>query len=60
MDVNATLSLIRSLVEHREGMVEAERLEALDLMSGHFAALDEWLSRGGFLPAAWNKGRVTT
>jgi len=23
----------------------------------HFEALDEWLSRGGFLPADWNKGR---
>jgi hypothetical protein len=35
----------------------AEAAEAAVDMADSFAALDEWLSKGGFAPAAW-KGRL--
>jgi hypothetical protein len=43
MDPNAALALIRDT-----GSSPEERLEA-------FEALDGWLSRGGFLPADWDR-----
>lgn len=50
MDPNATLEQIRRLFSDTDtwdGLTLAEVKE-------HFEALDQWLSRGGFLPAAWN------
>ncbi len=49
MDINATLAEIRLIVQARLDNEEDDRLaEAV-----HY--LDEWLSNGGFLPAAWQK-----
>ena len=48
MDPDTTLSELRTLLPAvREGEVVAE--EFLD----RFEALDEWLRKGGYLPAAW-------
>lgn len=46
MDPNATLNALRELLAGDDGEV-AET----------FAALDEWLSNGGFLPDDWRKDR---
>lgn len=36
-----------------------DRLTDIAIESAQFIqALDEWLSRGGFLPAKWQKGRT--
>jgi len=52
MDPNATLSEIRSILGSSDlELPDYERLADLT------AALDEWISRGGFLPAAWENAR---
>lgn len=52
MDVNATLAEIRALVRAEEsGEGDATRLAEL------VAALDAWLTRGGFLPDEWDAAR---
>jgi hypothetical protein len=48
MDPDATLQAIRELVENNDGSPEALAL------AENFRSLDEWLSRGGFLPTDWN------
>lgn len=61
MDVDATLVELRALIsrcqrtgygdtrpEERDGWAE-DSLEALEM----FAVLDEFLSRGGYLPTGW-------
>lgn len=51
MDPNANLEEQRRIVSTiiRDGSGDAERLA--DLVE----ALDEWLSKGGFLPEAWKR-----
>lgn len=58
MDVNATLARIRVLTgwfldsdHERSGDFISNALELAELN----AALDEWLSRGGFVPDAWKR-----
>lgn len=58
MDPDVTLADIRALCAD---MPDSETTSAAD-MGAHLAALidsvealDEWLSRGGFLPAAWQR-----
>jgi hypothetical protein len=46
MDPNATLAQIRELIA---AGTKVDLEQAAELMT----ALDEWLSRGGFLPDAW-------
>jgi hypothetical protein len=48
MDPNATLTMLRALVDDDDAPPSVGYL---------FAALDGWLSSGGFLPAAWANGR---
>jgi hypothetical protein len=48
MDPNVALQQLRAAMRNGEA----------DLAHDLFEELDEWLSRGGFLPAAWNT-RVT-
>ena len=47
MDPNETLALIRELCEKPVGLDTCEELQPL------VTALDEWMSRGGFLPDDW-------
>ncbi len=47
MDPNTTLARLRELAAAADDVEEAAELAEA------FHALDEWLSRGGFLPADW-------
>lgn len=49
MDPNATLTELRSLVVNHEGNTTPEHDQLVEL----FSDLDEWISKGGVLPAAW-------
>lgn len=54
MDPNETLRMLRELSEDiTEHGATPDKAHALAEL---FAALDEWLNRGGFLPAAWQTG----
>lgn len=59
MDPDETLRVIRLTARQME--VDSDpairAAHALELAE-HVAALDEWLSNGGFLPLAWMKGRT--
>lgn len=54
MDPNTTLKDIRGLVEKWKTNLGLAEYEA-DLLTEYIAALDEWLSYGGFLPQAWEQ-----
>lgn len=50
MDPDETLRQLRDLFgEHDKDPTLSELRDAMDL----FESLDDWLSRGGFLPSAW-------
>jgi hypothetical protein len=56
MDPDATLAQLRQAIETlwaAESSVAAA--SAADSIAEHATALDQWLSRGGFLPAAWSR-----
>lgn len=60
MDVNATLRVLRqaySDYEDTRGNAQGPEIDAADRMRDAIVALDEWLTRGGFLPAAWSANR---
>jgi hypothetical protein len=54
MDPNEALRRIRELVTPGAERTDPDGAELSELVQG----LDEWLSRGGFLPQAWAKGRM--
>lgn len=54
MDPNQTLNDARDACKHwTHGERGDHDLVAFDELVSAFEALDEWLSRGGFLPDAW-------
>ena len=53
MDPNATLKRIRQIIAEGDDGSESLTEELPELVE----ALDEWLSKGGFLPLEWAKGR---
>lgn len=61
MDPNATLEYLRSLVRQVNELRDSDTVdvENFDEKAGEladsFAALDEWLSRGGFRPTTWEQ-----
>ena len=61
MDPNETLRMIREVVAWEQNRTGDETYGADDFadMLGEvtelIADLDEWLTRGGFLPADWNR-----
>lgn len=58
MDPNAALAEIRKLVERASDLESFPRPDPAELLTELAEAvegLDEWLSKGGFLPTAWNK-----
>ena len=55
MDPDATLKEIRELLEIWK--VEAFHAEEVERLAELVEALDEWLSKGGFLPKAWRPVR---
>lgn len=50
MDPSETLANIRWLVKHHNNEDDTSELV------NNINALDEWLSKGGFLPDDWSKG----
>jgi hypothetical protein len=67
MDPDEALRQLRAAIEAYHAAVgpdadrDANREAAACSMAEHAAALDRWLSAGGFLPTAWVQpaGRVT-
>ena len=56
MDPDAALAQMREAIKTlwaAESSVAAAA--AADSLAEHAAALDQWLSKGGFLPAAWSR-----
>lgn len=53
MDPNAALGVIRDLCEKIQNGTATN--SAPEELTDVFAALDEWLSKGGFLPMAWQR-----
>ncbi|KZM71633.1 hypothetical protein AWN90_02600 [Nocardia terpenica] len=61
MDPDAALGRIRQLVrEVQQGNDNDESIDYLDELIDHWDALDDWLSRGGFPPASWDRDRDQT
>lgn len=57
MDPNANLATLRRLVDRIIAAPDlAGQDDAIELAT-LTEALDNWLSRGGFLPSEWQKGR---
>ena len=52
MDPNEALAIIRAAAERYRDDLSTE-VEDLAPALEAFEALDEWLSKGGFLPGAW-------
>jgi len=62
MDPNETLRKARAaagaliaLIDGSESSVDDRLLTEAEDLAEAFQALDSWLSRGGFLPTAWNR-----
>jgi hypothetical protein len=54
MDPTVTLTLIRSMIAEIDGAHSDEKLAPLACDLAELVTdLDEWLTRGGFLPAQW-------
>lgn len=56
MDPDATLREIQEIVAaYSAGVIVGDdaRADLLDEMVSHVAQLDQWLTRGGFLPTSW-------
>lgn len=58
MDPNVMLSEIRVLAIELHASNEPERIELADELGPMILELDQWLTKGGFLPDAWNRNRV--
>jgi hypothetical protein len=56
MDPNEALELARAAVAHwNYGERGDDDMKQFDALVNAFEALDQWLSKGGFLPADWSK-----
>jgi len=55
MDPDAALRAARLALRNMSSAPNsAEFIGSAESLAEHFAALDEWLGNGGFLPADWN------
>jgi hypothetical protein len=57
MDPNAALELIRRLVKESDTCTDNQAPHLLEQLAVAVDGLDEWLSRGGFLPDPWQRYR---
>lgn len=60
MDPNTALTNLRNLVARIEHLLDADHdVEDSDLseLVDTFYGLDQWISKGGFLPRAWDVSR---
>ena len=56
MDPDAALAQMREAIETLwAAKSSVAAAAAADSIAEHAAALDQWLSKGGFLPAAWSR-----
>lgn len=55
MDPNAALAQLRQAYSDYEDTRGEDGDPAADAMRDAAVALDEWLSKGGFLPNAWRR-----
>jgi hypothetical protein len=61
MDVNETLKDIRALLKSFQAVdTEWEEATLATALIEKFESLDEWLSKGGFLPREWESSVTTT
>ena len=64
MDPNAALANIRAIINgDTAGSRDADGAfynpqEAAGKLADYFEALDQWISMGGFLPAAWTHSKA--
>jgi hypothetical protein len=63
MDPNEILRALRALAatvlrDHENADGSGVDQDDASALAEHFAALDEWISGGGFLPESWAKGRT--
>lgn len=57
MDPDETLRQIRALCNEIAMAAAAERAELAEQLAERVEALDEWMTKGGFAPAAWRDNR---
>ena len=58
MDPTTTLANIRAIIKDLDcAMTESEVVELTDELVWMIRDLDTWITRGGFLPAEWQKAR---
>jgi hypothetical protein len=58
MDPDATLKALRELAAQTTHGLDSESLSVIAYQQAElFAALDQWLQSGGFLPDAWAQNR---
>lgn len=58
MDVNATLARLRELVKEIDAAADNEhKADIADEFADLIDGLDQWITRGGFLPSAWQRGQ---
>lgn len=61
MDINATLAELRIMASELTGRADVigdnDVLSMSSEMMSLWQTMDEWLSRGGFLPEAWQASR---
>lgn len=60
MDPNEALRQLRMVTENAHVIDYGNHREVTELlrdMIDHVSALDEWMTRGGFLPTAWEAHR---
>lgn len=56
VDVNETLRMLRLTIKQmRVDTDPSVRKAHADEIAEYFDAVDEWLSKGGFLPSAWER-----
>ncbi len=59
MDPNAALVTVREQLAAFQGLTDSDVYSDadwdLDALIESVSALDEWLSRGGFLPTSWER-----
>lgn len=53
MDPDMTLHELRELCAEALAESGAKRTDLVDEIAEKFDALDDWLSKGGFVPGAW-------
>lgn len=58
MDPDEALAKARAARQVIDNETDTKKIDvAIDDVLDAFDALDEWLSKGGYLPRAWNQGR---